>query len=201
MENTASSADGANSSSSVPAVTDQHKELTTHATQEFDKGSFSQCVSWMAKLSKARGTDPKVVHNHAVAVFYQSNQCAVEELKNGLNAACQLVLSLSASEVLWQKTNKKVCLQFSYHYPVILCRPLLLFRYGKGKLEITAYYEPVRQLNSKKLMSETQSKLKRNKDGQLLPTHPKFKKKLNCRHTFLWLITVSARQQNFLMNW
>ena len=123
IENTASSADGANSSSSsTPAVTEQHKELTTHATQEFDKGNFSQCVSWMAKLSKARGTDPKVVHNHAVAVFYQSNQCAVEELKNGLNAACQLVLSLSASEVLEEKTNKKVCLQFSspWHYLVFI---------------------------------------------------------------------------------
>ncbi|XP_070200539.1 CCR4-NOT transcription complex subunit 10-like isoform X2 [Littorina saxatilis] len=91
-DSSASNTDSA-SSSGMPAVTEQHKELATSATQEFEKANYSQSVSYMAKLHRQRGVDPKVVHNYAVAAFYHSNQCAVEELKNGLNAACQMAKS------------------------------------------------------------------------------------------------------------
>ena len=83
---------GESTTTSVPAPSEAQKELATNATQEYEKGNLSQCLSLINKLHRQRAMDPKVVHNHAVAAFYNSNQCAVEELKNGLNVACQLVM-------------------------------------------------------------------------------------------------------------
>ncbi|XP_076448993.1 CCR4-NOT transcription complex subunit 10-like isoform X2 [Babylonia areolata] len=78
------------SSASIPAPTEAQKEIATTATQEFEKGNMEKCKNHMERLQRQRPMDPKVVHNHAVVCFYNSNQCAVEELKNGLNTACQL---------------------------------------------------------------------------------------------------------------
>ncbi|XP_025076107.1 LOW QUALITY PROTEIN: CCR4-NOT transcription complex subunit 10-like [Pomacea canaliculata] len=77
--------------SGIPPPTDQQKELAIQAMQEFEKGQFTPCVNTMTKLGNQRGNDPKVLHNKAVASFYQSGACAVEDLKAALQTVCQMV--------------------------------------------------------------------------------------------------------------
>ncbi|KAK7498125.1 hypothetical protein BaRGS_00010713 [Batillaria attramentaria] len=85
------SSDGGHSG--IPPPTDQQKELANQAFQEFEKGQYSQCVNSMSRLASQRQMDLKVQHNKAVAVFYQSNQCAVDEFRNTLHNVCQMAKS------------------------------------------------------------------------------------------------------------
>lgn len=79
--------------SGVPPPTDQQKEMANQAYQEFEKGQFGTCVSIMNKLASQRLTDSKVLHNKAVAFFFQNNQCSVEELRQCLQNLSHLVYS------------------------------------------------------------------------------------------------------------
>lgn len=79
--------------SGIPPPTDQQKELASQAFQEFEKGQYAQCLSTMLRLTSQRQMDLKVLHNKAVAAFYQSNHCAVDEFRFSLHSVCQMAKS------------------------------------------------------------------------------------------------------------
>jgi hypothetical protein len=115
--NNANSGDAYSGSTSAPTEAD--KQAATIATQAFEKGNYGECVSQMNKLMKARKTDCKVVHNMAVATFYIGQQVGVEELKNGLSTACQMV-STSLEGVILLKNSNLCALNKSSSWVVFL---------------------------------------------------------------------------------
>ena len=75
---------------SIP-VTGQQKELAASAMQEFERKQFTSCCNIMNKLMAARGTDPRVVHNKAVADFCLSGLQSTDEFRQSLANVCQMV--------------------------------------------------------------------------------------------------------------
>lgn len=78
----------------LPQVTDAQKEVASLAMSEFDKKQYGSCCSLMHKLIAQRPSDPKVVHNKAVAEFYQSGFLTTEEFRQNLSRVCQMVCDL-----------------------------------------------------------------------------------------------------------
>jgi hypothetical protein len=75
----------------TPPVTEQQKELAAQAMQEFDRKQFTSCCNIMNKLMALRGTDPRVVHNKAVADFCLSGSQSTDEFRQSLANVCQMV--------------------------------------------------------------------------------------------------------------
>lgn len=75
----------------TPPVTEQQKELASQAMQEFDRKQFTSCCNIMNKLMALRGSDPRVVHNKAVADFCLSGSQSTDEFRQSLSNVCQMV--------------------------------------------------------------------------------------------------------------
>ncbi|XP_052230090.1 CCR4-NOT transcription complex subunit 10-like isoform X2 [Dreissena polymorpha] len=73
-----------------PPVTEQQKELAALAMQEFDRKQFTSCCNVMNKLMAQRGSDPRVVHNKAVADFCLSGSQSTDEFRQSLASVCQM---------------------------------------------------------------------------------------------------------------
>ena len=82
--------------SPIPTYTDEEKEIAQVIRGDFDAGNFGPCVDKLKKLSKMRQGDAKVMHNLAVASYYQSDCKQVDEIKRGLNQVCGKV-----GRILW----------------------------------------------------------------------------------------------------
>lgn len=76
---------------SLPAVTDQQREIASQALAEFERRNYDACCTALNKLVNARPTDPKVLHNKMVAEYYQSAMKKTDELKQNLASICQMV--------------------------------------------------------------------------------------------------------------
>jgi len=71
-------------SHSLPATSEQDRELALRATQEFDNGDYDSCLATITKLAATRGHDLKVMHNQAVAAYYKSGLTKTDEFKRAL---------------------------------------------------------------------------------------------------------------------
>ena len=71
-------------SHSLPATSEQDRELALRATQEFDCGDYDSCLATITKLAATRGHDLKVMHNQAVAAYYKSGLTQTDEFKRAL---------------------------------------------------------------------------------------------------------------------
>jgi len=71
--------------SSLPATTEQERELAQRANTEFDRGEYESCLSMISHLAETRGHDLKVIHNQAVAAYYKSGMTRTDEFKSALN--------------------------------------------------------------------------------------------------------------------
>jgi len=69
---------------SLPATSEQDRELALRATQEFDSGDYESCLATVTKLAATRGHDLKVIHNQAVAAYYKSGLTKTDEFKRAL---------------------------------------------------------------------------------------------------------------------
>lgn len=71
--------------SSLPATTEQERDLAQQATAEFDRGEYEKCLAMISKLAETRGHDLKVIHNQAIAAYYLSGLTKTDEFKSALN--------------------------------------------------------------------------------------------------------------------
>jgi len=74
----------ASASHSLPATSEQDRELAMRATHEFDCGDYESCLATITKLAATRGHDLKVMHNQAVAAYYKSGLTKTDEFKRAL---------------------------------------------------------------------------------------------------------------------
>lgn len=74
----------------TPPVTEQQKELAAQALQEFERKQFTSCCNIMNKLMASRGSDPRVVHNKAVADFCLSGSQSTDEFRQSLANVCEM---------------------------------------------------------------------------------------------------------------
>eukprot|EP00057_Strongylocentrotus_purpuratus_P006888 XP_011661362.1 PREDICTED: CCR4-NOT transcription complex subunit 10 [Strongylocentrotus purpuratus] len=75
----------------LPAITGEEKDVATAAHSHFEAGNYNGCVEQVRKLANMRPTDPKVQHNLAVALFYQSGCRKVDEYRRSLGNVCSQV--------------------------------------------------------------------------------------------------------------
>ncbi|XP_041454807.1 CCR4-NOT transcription complex subunit 10-like isoform X1 [Lytechinus variegatus] len=75
----------------IPAITGEEKDVSTAAHSHFEAGNYNGCVEQVRKLANMRPTDPKVQHNLAVALFYQSGCRKVDEYRRSLGNVCSQV--------------------------------------------------------------------------------------------------------------
>lgn len=80
-----------NSNMSGLPVNDAQSELAKQAWQEFNKQQYDNCINILNKLLVNRSKDSKVIHNKAVAEFYQSKFTKVSEFKQSLASVCHHV--------------------------------------------------------------------------------------------------------------
>jgi len=88
-------------SHSLPATSEQDRELALRATHEFDCGDYDNCLATVTKLAATRGHDLKVMHNQAVAAYYKSGLAKTDEFKRALAE-------------LYSKVRKFLIFLFSY---------------------------------------------------------------------------------------
>jgi len=85
-------------SHSLPATSEQDRELALRATHEFDCGDYDSCLTTITKLATTRGHDLKVMHNHAVAAYYKSGLTKTDEFKRALtelySKVCKFLISI-----------------------------------------------------------------------------------------------------------
>jgi len=74
----------ASASHSLPATSEQDRELAMRATHEFDCGDYDSCLATITRLAATRGHDLKVMHNQAVATYYKSGLTKTDEFKRAL---------------------------------------------------------------------------------------------------------------------
>ncbi|GAB1599352.1 CCR4-NOT transcription complex subunit 10-like [Argonauta hians] len=79
-----------NSNMSGLPVNDAQSELAKQAWQEFNKQQYDNCINILNKLLVNRSKDSKVIHNKAVAEFYQSKFTKIAEFKQNLATVCHL---------------------------------------------------------------------------------------------------------------
>ncbi|XP_052063394.1 CCR4-NOT transcription complex subunit 10-like [Mytilus californianus] len=85
----------------IPSVTEPQKQIASQALQEFEKKNYGACCNLTHKLFVERSMDPKVVHNKAVAEFYQSGFLTTDEFRQSLDKVCQMAnISMDNSDSL-----------------------------------------------------------------------------------------------------
>lgn len=82
--------------SEVESTPNTHRELAIEATELFDAGEFSECLSRLAKVQEQRPLDTRFTHNADVVEFYANNFKNVDDFKKKLNSVCSLVSIVSA---------------------------------------------------------------------------------------------------------
>lgn len=81
--------------SEAESTPNTHRELAIEATELFDRGEFSECLSRLAKLQEQRPLDTRFTHNAAVVEFYANNFKNVDDFKRKLDSVCSLVSILN----------------------------------------------------------------------------------------------------------
>ncbi|KXJ05811.1 CCR4-NOT transcription complex subunit 10 [Exaiptasia diaphana] len=65
-------------------ISDQERQLANQAHVEFESQQYEKCLEALDKLGDLRQSDHKVVHNKAVAQFYQAKFTKTDEFYKNL---------------------------------------------------------------------------------------------------------------------
>ena len=65
-------------------MADHEVDLAELAKKNFEEQSFESCLSTVNKLCELKKSDPKVLHNRAVAHYYLSNLTLTDDFKKVL---------------------------------------------------------------------------------------------------------------------
>ncbi|XP_024943516.1 CCR4-NOT transcription complex subunit 10 isoform X2 [Cephus cinctus] len=85
---------------SITALSEQERDLAQNALIEFQKGTYSVCLSYLNKLETLRPKDLKVMHNKVVAEYYKSDLKKTELIKKSLKAICGHMSIPDSSEAM-----------------------------------------------------------------------------------------------------
>ena len=64
--------DGGVKAPETPVLSEGERKLAGQAQNAFEAGSYGECLSHLERLSELRPGDHKVLHNIAVATYYNS---------------------------------------------------------------------------------------------------------------------------------
>ena len=73
---------------SLPAATEQERDLAQAATNAFERADFDACLSTLSKLAVTRANDPKLMLNRAVAEYYRGGFVRTDALRKVLAEVC-----------------------------------------------------------------------------------------------------------------
>nr|XP_019549344.2 CCR4-NOT transcription complex subunit 10 [Aedes albopictus] len=82
-----------------PKVSDQENELEIVAFNEFQKADYASCLQTLLKLQKTQDSNPKVIHNRAVAEFYLSDLRKYDHFRKTMVQITELVGEIHSVEV------------------------------------------------------------------------------------------------------
>jgi len=88
------------SKDSASVITEQERELAQNILSEFQKGSYTSCLSYLNKLESLRPTDLKVTHNKVVVEYYKSDLKKTELTRKSLNAICGQISMTDSNEAI-----------------------------------------------------------------------------------------------------
>ena len=63
------------------ADSEQEKQLSNQALNEFKNSKYDECLGFLKKLAELRPNDSRILLNKAITEFYQSNCCKTDELR------------------------------------------------------------------------------------------------------------------------
>ncbi|XP_015110061.1 CCR4-NOT transcription complex subunit 10 [Diachasma alloeum] len=93
MENTESSGREAG----AVIITEQERDLAQNALAEFQKRSYTSCLTYLNKLEALRPKDLKVMHNKVIIEYYKNDLKRTELAKKSLNAICGAPTTLDSA--------------------------------------------------------------------------------------------------------
>ncbi|XP_033754532.1 CCR4-NOT transcription complex subunit 10-like isoform X2 [Pecten maximus] len=148
-ENKDESVEAVESPPPVPSVTEQQKELANQALQEFNQKQYGACCNLMHKLIAQRNTDPKVVHNKAVAEFYQSGFLTTDEFRDRLSSVCLMAnVNINNSESLEDVDHSVI-----YYNQAVVLYHLRQYKAALNILDkLFQFIEPLEALARKAMM-------------------------------------------------
>ncbi|KAK9296925.1 hypothetical protein QLX08_009187 [Tetragonisca angustula] len=103
-------------------ITEQERELAQNALSEFQKGAYSNCLSYLNKLETLRPKDLKVMHNKVVVECYKNDLKKTELLRKSLNAICGQMSTIDSTETIddiekcVMRYNQAILLYHTKHY-------------------------------------------------------------------------------------
>ena len=100
----------------IPAITGEEKDVAAAAHGHFDAGNYNGCVEQVRRLATMRPTDPKVQHNAAVAMFYQSGCRKVEEFRRSLGQVSNQVCLFLFNVTHFENNNQGSPLERDHHH-------------------------------------------------------------------------------------
>lgn len=126
-------------------ITEQERELAQNALSEFQKGSYTTCLSYLNKLETLRPKDLKVMHNKVVVECYKNDLKKSELLRKSLNAICGQMLTTDATETIddiekcVMRYNQAVLLYHTRQYTAALQMMNRLFAFVEPMEESLAH--------------------------------------------------------------
>ncbi|XP_012284437.1 CCR4-NOT transcription complex subunit 10 isoform X2 [Orussus abietinus] len=134
-----------NKDSGAMVITEQERELSQNAFAEFQKGSYTMCLSYLNKLEALRPKDLKVMHNKVIVEYYKSDLKKTELTRKSLNAICGQVSSTDAADAVdyvekcYMRYNQAVLLYHTKQYDAALQIVNRLFNFIEPMEECLAH--------------------------------------------------------------
>ncbi|XP_058451693.1 CCR4-NOT transcription complex subunit 10 [Malaya genurostris] len=82
-----------------PKVSELEHDLEVQAFNEFQKADYSSCLQTLLKLQKSQESNPKVIHNRAVAEFYMSDLRRYDQFRKTMVQITELVGEIQSVNV------------------------------------------------------------------------------------------------------
>ncbi|XP_065065150.1 CCR4-NOT transcription complex subunit 10-like [Rhopilema esculentum] len=90
------------------ADSEQEKQLSHQALNEFKNSKFDECLGFLKKLGELRPNDSRILLNKAITEFYQSNCCKTDELRKQIGVV-KKQLSQAAGGTSDELENLSLC--------------------------------------------------------------------------------------------
>ncbi|XP_063976215.1 CCR4-NOT transcription complex subunit 10 [Diachasmimorpha longicaudata] len=78
-------------------ITEQERDLAQNALVEFQKRSYTSCLTYLNKLEALRPKDLKVMHNKVIVEYYKNDLKKTELARKSLNAICGAPTAVDSS--------------------------------------------------------------------------------------------------------
>ncbi|XP_058815809.1 CCR4-NOT transcription complex subunit 10 [Topomyia yanbarensis] len=82
-----------------PKISDLEHDLEVQAFNEFQKADYPSCLQTLHKLQKSQESNPKVIHNRAVAEFYISDLRRYDQFRKTMAQITELVGEIQSVDV------------------------------------------------------------------------------------------------------